>query len=680
MRAVLSGDNMIRTLSVPGRALAAGWLLAGLWAGAGEVLAGESDTAELDPIEVGAGPLNAADSTEASQRTGAVRTIEREAFANRITDLAGVLGGETGVQIRRTGGLGSPAAISIRGSSSKQVQVYLDGMLLNDPVTGGVDLGLFSLESIARIRTYPGNPPARFAQAGVGGLVALTSLPAGGDSLTRATLGGGSFGARRAGLFHSGGHEDFSYWLAYDHQRADNDFTYANRDAWFNPNDGATTTRRNAEFDQNAISSKLGYRLDGERRVDALLQWRDSERGVPTIQNFRDNRARLDTLDRRAQLHYQDIGTFDGRLHQSHRLVWSEIEEQYRDEAGRVGVGRQNVGTDTRELGGNSSLGWLIGGHTLGLTVDVSHTEQSQDDALDADPGLMRERVQLVTALRHEWSSAGGAIATEAAVRRYDVFDETETIAAGGKRRNDTNTDHLGWQLGGRVAATSWLGLYANLARHIRIPALLERFGQRGLFVGNPGLQAEEGVNVEIGARASHDRGYIELTGFRRDLDPAIVAVYNARGVGRFVNIAAEVVGLELEASYRPLDFWTLTASVSTQESENDAPRIADRDGKQLPGVYHDSARLTSAWTAGEFRLALDYRYDSGLFYDAANLLPADDRRTLGATLSWERQWRSDRRTGLTLEIRNATDELYQDFSRFPSPGRSYFMTLTQRF
>lgn len=675
---VLSGDKMIRTYTAPGRALAAGCMLAGLWAASGALQAADSDTAELAPIEVGAGPLNAADTTEAAQRTGAVRTIERERFANRITDLAGVLDGETGVQIRRTGGLGSPAAISIRGSSSKQVQVYLDGMRLNDPVTGGVDLGLFSLADIARIRTYPGSPPARFAEAGVGGVVSLTSLATGRDPVTRATLGAGSFGARRAGLFHSGGDGDLGYWLSYDHQAADNDFTYPNRAAWFNPNDGDTTTRRNADFDQHQLSGKLGYRLDDERRLDALLQWRDTERGVPTIQNFRDNRARLDTRDQRVQVHYEDIGAFDGRLHQSHRLVWSDIEERYQNRTGRVGVGRQDVQTDTRRIGGNSSLGWLHGGHVFGLTVDASHTGQRQDDALDAEGVLRRERVKLVTALSHEWRSAGGFLTTDAALRRFDVFDDIDT--AGGGRRDDSDEDHLGWQLGGRLAATSWLGLYANVARQIRIPTLLERFGQRGLFVGNAGLGAEEGMNAEIGARAAYGRGHVELTGFRRDLDPAIVAVYNARGVGRFVNIAAEVVGVELEASYRPLDWWTLTVSASTQDSENDSPGIADRDGKQLPGVYHDSARLTSAWTLGDFRLALDYRYDDGLFYDAANLLPADARRTLGGTLAWEREWSGGRRTGLTLEVRNATDELYQDFSRFPSPGRSYFVTLQQQF
>ncbi|MBN64178.1 MAG: hypothetical protein CME20_22695 [Gemmatimonadetes bacterium] len=53
-----------------------------------------------------------------------------------MTNLADTLRDQTGVQIRQSGGLGSNSAVSIRGSSSKQVQVYLDGMLLNDLAPG----------------------------------------------------------------------------------------------------------------------------------------------------------------------------------------------------------------------------------------------------------------------------------------------------------------------------------------------------------------------------------------------------------------------------------------------------------------------------------------------------------------------------------------------------------------
>lgn len=641
----------------------------------------EKQTSELGPVEVSAERLNAADSTEAGAETGAARVIEREAFSNRITSLADVLGEETGVQIRSTGGMGNPAAISIRGSSSKQVQVYLDGMLLNDPVTGGVDLSLYSLQDIGEIRTYPGSPPARFARAGVGGVVSMTSLEAGGEPETRATVGAGSFGSREAGLFTSGGRDDFSYWLSFNHREADNDFEYENRSDWFNPNDGETTTRRNADFDQDSISGKFGYELGESRRIDALLQWRDSERGIPTIQNFRDNDATLETLSRRLQLHFQDLGAFDGHLHQSHRLVWSNTEEHYRDRRGFIGTGgNRNTRTRTRELGGNSSLSWLQGGHVISGTVDVSRASQKETDYLGTRPRLDRERIQVTTALSHEWTSRSGALATEAVVRQYDVYDDSEQLAANNSvSRIDTHTSYNGWHLGGRYRAVSWLELYANVGRQIRVPTLRERYGERGLFVGNPELEAEEALSYEAGLRLTHARGSLEITGFRRDLDPGIVAIYDARGVGQYVNIAAEVHGVEIEAQYRPLDFWTLSASGTSQDSENDAPNVADRDGKQLPGVYHESLRLASAWELGPFRLAVDYRQDDELFYDAANILPADTRETVGASLSWRRQWRAGE-TRLNLEVRNATDELYQDFNRFPSPGRSYFVNLQQSF
>src|SRR5690606_31365115 len=140
-------------------------------------------------------------------------------------------------------GLGSQATVSVRGSSGKQVQVCRDGMLLNDPLYGGVDLSLVSLHDVARIQIYPGHPPARIAQAGPGGLILLESLGAGTGAQARLNLGAGSFGTQRQGVFNSGAQGRFHYWLSVNRQAADNDFRYPNESDWYNPTDGNTTQR-----------------------------------------------------------------------------------------------------------------------------------------------------------------------------------------------------------------------------------------------------------------------------------------------------------------------------------------------------------------------------------------------------------------------------------------------------
>ncbi|MAP31529.1 MAG: hypothetical protein CMG81_03105, partial [Marinobacter sp.] len=119
-------------------------------------------------IVVEATPINAASDVDPSQATGPVRVLDRSSIENRTASVADVLSDQAGVQIRQSGGLGSASSVSIRGSTSRQVQVVLDGMLLNDPVTGGVDLGKLSLTDVSRIQVYPSGAPAQLPQAGIG--------------------------------------------------------------------------------------------------------------------------------------------------------------------------------------------------------------------------------------------------------------------------------------------------------------------------------------------------------------------------------------------------------------------------------------------------------------------------------------------------------------------------------
>jgi len=62
--------------------------------------------------------------------------IKRDQFEGKIESLAEVIEKEAGVQVRQAGGLGSYSVISLRGSTSEQVMIYIDGILLNE-ASGG---------------------------------------------------------------------------------------------------------------------------------------------------------------------------------------------------------------------------------------------------------------------------------------------------------------------------------------------------------------------------------------------------------------------------------------------------------------------------------------------------------------------------------------------------------------
>lgn len=632
-------------------------------------------------IVVESAPANAASTIDPSKATGPVRVIPRSEFENRTTNLADVLSDQTGVQIRQSGGLGSYSSVSVRGSTARQVQVVVDGMLLNDPVTGGVDMGKLGLHDISRIQVYPSGAPAQFAQAGIGGVVVMETLGKDIEDSTRINVGAGSFDTYKMGLFNSGSHEDFYYWVSLDRQSSNNDFEYPNSREWFNPNDGADTKRRNADYEQDAVSTKLGWEINNTSKLNALIQYNDNEQNIPSIQNWRNNKAFLTNETLRTQLHYQQQGWMDGQIHSSHRLIWTDTSERYNNKTGLVGLGTTDVYTDTDQLGLVNTLTWLLGNHTLSATIDIAQYSYKQHDKLGTDLPDKRERLQIASALSHQWLSDDSRWRSQISLRQYRINDDSDESLGNGSVTKTSSTDRYNsWQLGlSHYFADNW-EISAGLARQVRVPTLQELYGQQGLFVGNDELEAEESLNYEITLRTDQGWGHVEVTGFYRNLDPAVSAIYDARGVGRYINLSGEIYGAEIDASWHIYDWWELYGNATLQESENTDDSVSDRYEHKLPGVYHESFVAGSRWHIRPFRFDISYSHDDKLYYDAANRLAADTRTLINASASWTKIWANHSESEISLELRNMTDEIYQDFSRFPGPGRGWFVNVKHSF
>lgn len=635
----------------------------------------------LPVIVVESAPINTASDINPTQATGPVRVLDQPSIENRTGTAADVLGGQTGIQIRQSGGLGSAASISIRGSTSRQVQVILDGMLLNDPVTGGVDLGKLSLADVSRIQIYPSGAPAQLPQAGIGGVVVMETLGKDIEDTTSINIGTGSLDTYRVGLFKSGSHDDVYYWLSVDRQTSNNDFEYPNDSDWFNPNDGDTTKRRNADYQQDAVSTKLGWEVTRTAKVNALLQYNRYQQGVPTIQNWQDNDASLSNETFRLQLQGQERGWFQGKLHSSHRLIVSDITEHYDNTSGLVGLGVSDVKTDTQQLGLLNTLSVLLGNHTITLSTDTTRYDYQQDDRLDTSPRDERERIQLTGSISHAWQSDDNRLKTQVVFRQVYVRDKSSEWLSDGAIDSAQSSDNFSsWQLGlTRVIHDNWT-LSGNIANNVRIPTLQELYGQQGLFIGNPDLQPEESMNYNLTLRTDQSWGHAEATGYFRELDPTVIATYDARGVGRYSNLKAEIYGVELDAAFTITTGWSLYGNATMQESENTDRSVKTRFEKRLPGIYHQSFLAGSRWRFRPFQVDLFYQVDDELYYDSANILEADARKTLNATVQWQRIWADRSMTEARLEVRNITNQIYQDFNRFPGPGRSWFINIKHSF
>ena len=102
------------------------------------------------------------------------QVIGREDFIHTSHTLADILQNINGLQIRQIGGLGNPVSVSIRGSSSKQVQLYIDGQLVNDSQFGGFDLNQISTEQIQSIEVSK-NQAIGTGSTPIGGVIRINT-------------------------------------------------------------------------------------------------------------------------------------------------------------------------------------------------------------------------------------------------------------------------------------------------------------------------------------------------------------------------------------------------------------------------------------------------------------------------------------------------------------------------
>ena len=80
-----------------------------------------------------------------------------------------------GLHIERRGGEGQYSAVTMRGSTSAQVTIYVDGVPQNLGLDGAVDLSLIPMSNVARIEVYRGHVPARFSGAPIGGVINIVT-------------------------------------------------------------------------------------------------------------------------------------------------------------------------------------------------------------------------------------------------------------------------------------------------------------------------------------------------------------------------------------------------------------------------------------------------------------------------------------------------------------------------
>jgi len=143
-------------------------------------------------------------------------------------DVSDVLQTVPGVVVTRSGGPGQPSRVSIRGSSSSQVLVLVDGVPVNSALTGAADLSLLPVENVERVTVLTGAQSARYGPRAMGGVIeVVTRRPRREQSMVGRAGALGEWGVGGA-LAHQTpvGARQGSWSLSVDHRSTRGDFRF----------------------------------------------------------------------------------------------------------------------------------------------------------------------------------------------------------------------------------------------------------------------------------------------------------------------------------------------------------------------------------------------------------------------------------------------------------------------
>lgn len=624
-------------------------------------------------------------------RSGFVTLLDMGPRRDRVEDLSSVLSQSIGVHVRQYGGLGSFATVSIRGSSAKQVDVYLDGVPLNDAYSGIANLGDLPLDGIGRVEVFRGSTPPYLGSSSIGGAINLVTDPSRGYarhsplSHLEANQSFGSFGTSRLAVsFWS----DLSYAKLFVHAgrlKSEGDFEYVDTVTPFNAQDDSVTVRRNNYFESYNVVGRLIVDIPVVGEGAVSYNGLSREGGVAGLGSFQSLTARA---ERRSHLINAQVAPafWSGQLQTFLRANYSTANEKFHDLGREITLTSQDSDNTFETHGGRARVRW----QPMRLPFALEASYETLDErflprmvAPQPSAGPERNRsTQITTVAGDIYLSKVGLVlsATGRFLEQQTEFYDPPRFpwlppTPQGVLKRQAQTPQVGF----RWMPTGFLTLKGNWGRSFRQPTMLELFGNTGSVTGSADLAPEEGTNRDIGAVLSPgDWGtlsdvFVEVVYLDNEIDNLILFFPNSQYTSRPTNIgAARIQGWELSLSTLWWHTLRLAGNYTRLDSRDTGP-IPYYNGNWLPGRPRDDLALFLDFTPGRWSVGYELHWLGKNYLKPANFEIVPDRKihnVIGKITFFSGH------ASLSAEARNIADNQISDVGGFPLPGRSFYVTL----
>lgn len=642
---------------------------------------------DIGEIEVTEKPV--AEEAPQLDSTAAATVIKPEGSKDLNTTVPELLEQSAGVHVRRYGGLDDFSAISLRGSTAAQVQIYLDDIPLTTPDGQIFDFSIIPLEMIDRIEVYRGGSPGMLPDSTASGAVILLTKerPEKFTATIRNTAG--SFFTYRGLVSAASNFKKFSGLAAYERSQSEGNFLFNdNNGTTFNPADDRMVERRNNNFASNSLYSKFIFGPSEGLRLSVANVFFNKEQGIPGLGNMQSSNAKLET--------WRDLVsvTVDKKLMSVKGLglhadaFFDFLNSQFSDPNGEIGLGIQRNDDDTYRFGENIRLGYTLG-KFQSLEGFVSHRSEfflPTNRAATPSKGQRSTRHSVSLGVEDEISVFGDRLTIVPSLRLVNLFNhltgDDPSLATAAPSTNSRGDHQISAKAGVGLRIVGDLWLKGNFYRGFRNPTFSELFGDRGTIVGNPQLSPERAINFDVGlAYRRKEQSPIGVdigaTYFRHRITDLIQFLQTSQFTVRAQNLTKALIqGMEVSAKASWKERLGTYTSYTFQHAK-DAGSLPATSGKYLPGRPRHELASGIIWTEPwskwfSTRLSAELNYLSGNYLDTQNLLSLEDRMLLSLALA------TIFLKGITLSfsVKNLLDDRISDLVGYPLPGRSYWGTV----
>lgn len=548
------------------------------------------------------------------------REIERK----NVAFLPDLLRSLPDIQIAQNGGPGTQATLFLRGGSSNQVVVMVDGVKLNSPSTGSVDISGIAVDDIERIEILKGPQGALYGSEAMAGVVNIVTKRAREPLSLSLTAEGGAFGTWKGGGSLSGSSGIWDYRLtasAFDSHGIS----------------AASSGSEKDSYTQTFLSARLGAAPSQKIGFEITTRY---EKSRTDLDGYDFTSGVVDSLTAVQKLEQYLIAA----------KGYFAFSEQYRQVL-RV----SRVDADLKLIDpGVAYNNALI--KTVADTVDWQHVISAGNSSAVAGGEI-------------KWEHADNEGWIDETVTNYALyfngkvkFAEDRLVASGGLRYDHYET--AGSQTtyrGGILWSIPGYGirLKANYGTGFRAPSLNELYFP---FFGNPLLRPEKSKGFDGGFEASlpDGTGSLSATYFSQNYSDLIqydFQTYLAENIGK-----AAIKGVELGLTLRPID--SIRARVSytymdSRDEETDQPLTRRPRHKAVSQVEYASER----WSLfGEY-IYVSHRYDSA----ASRTLSSYGLVNLYAT------YRAHKSFEFFARINNLFNADYEEIGGYGTPGTAVY-------